>query len=161
MEVAGAWLQIDPSGLIVHYGTSIPAEARNARYTRVNNGDYIRFGDGLASLSMGPLGNSRDVVAHELGHAIARWYFSPAGGAISDSQSGAIDEAFGDVVASFVDTYKRGGLPNDPATWIIAEVYTNDPDNVRPLFDRRTRVDTRDHRVAAQTGCPDRQRRSS
>lgn len=127
MEVAGSWLQIDKLGLIVHYGTSILEHAKNATYNRTGGIDYIRFGDGWAPLSIGPLGNSRDAVSHELGHGIARAYFSPAGGAISDSQSGAIDEAFGDVVAALVDTYKRGGVPNDPVTWTIAEIYTNNP----------------------------------
>jgi Zn-dependent metalloprotease len=127
MEVGGSWLQTDTLRLILHYGTSIEEFAKNATYTRTNGVDYIYFGDGWAPLSIGPLGNSRDVVAHELGHGIGRAYFAPAGGAASDSQSGAIDEAFGDVVATFVDTYKRGGVPNDPVTWTIAEVYTNNP----------------------------------
>lgn len=126
LEVGGSWLQIDPLRLVVHYG-SVKDDAANAVYTRTSGVDYLRFGDGWAPLSMGPLGNSRDVVAHEFGHGIARAYFSPAGGAASDSQSGAIDEAFGDVVAALVDIYKRGGAPSDPATWTIGEVYTNNP----------------------------------
>ncbi|HKR33397.1 MAG TPA: M4 family metallopeptidase [Steroidobacteraceae bacterium] len=127
MEVGGSWLQIDPLRLVLHYGTSIEDLARNARYVRTKSVDYLWFGDGWAPLSIGPVGNSRDAVAHELGHDIGRTYFNPAGGAVSDSQSGAIDEAFGDVVAALVDTYKRGGVPNDPVTWTIAEIYTNDP----------------------------------
>jgi hypothetical protein len=52
--------------------------------------------------------------------------FSPFRGELSDPQSGAIDEAFADVVAALVDTYKRGGVPAS-ATWTIAEIWTNDP----------------------------------
>jgi hypothetical protein len=114
MEVGGSWLQIDTLRLVLHYGTSIEDLAKNARYVRTGGVDYIWFGDGWAPLSIGPLGNSRDAVAHELGHGIGRAYFAPAGGAASDSQSGAIDEAFGDVVAALVDTHKRGACPTTP-----------------------------------------------
>jgi Zn-dependent metalloprotease len=120
-QVIGGWLQTSALGLVMHYDTGY----MNARYSRNNSVDFIRFGDGDPAFSMGPLGNSRDVVAHELGHVIARELFNPFGGDPSDAQSAAIDEAFGDVNAAMVDTFMRGGVPNIPATWTIGEVYTN------------------------------------
>jgi Zn-dependent metalloprotease len=127
LAVDGSWSQpVGTLGLILHYGFARD-DARQATYTRVNGVDYIRFGDGWPDWFIGPLGNPRDVVAHELGHGIARSYFAPAGGALFDSQSGAIDEGYGDVVAAFVDMFHRNGVPDDPATWTIAEIYTNPP----------------------------------
>jgi vibriolysin len=96
----------DPIGLVVHYGVSHD----NAHYSRTSGVDYIRFGDGNAAISMGPLANSRDVVAHD---------------PMSDPQSAAIDEGFSDVIATVVDTHHRVVL--DSATWTIAEVFTSDP----------------------------------
>lgn len=120
-EVVGSWLQFDPLSLVLHYDSNLT----NATYNRRGGVDYIRFGDGSAAASIGPLGNSRDVVAHELGHGVARAMFDPFGGEPSDAQSGAIDEGFGDVIAAVVDTYKRPGVAD--ATWTIGEIWTNDP----------------------------------
>jgi Zn-dependent metalloprotease len=89
--------------------------------------DYVLFGDGSGNNSSGPYGNSRDAVAHEFGHNIAQLLFSPFAGDVSDAQSAAIDEGFADVNAALVDTYFRSGVPNDPATWTLAEVFPGDP----------------------------------
>lgn len=127
IQAIGLWTQTLALGLVMHYG-SVFDDAANARYRRVNSIDFIRVGDGWPASSIGPLGNSRDVMAHELGHGVGTSIYSPFVGDPSDAQGAAIDEGFGDVIASLVDTYFRPGrVPNDPATWTIAEIYTNNP----------------------------------
>jgi Zn-dependent metalloprotease len=122
-EIVVGWLQTLDIGLIVHAGSSWA----NARATRKGGVDYVLFGDGSGATLTGPIGDSRDAVAHEYGHVMATSIFNPFGGDPSDAQSAAVDEAFGDVNAALVDTYYRGGVPNDPETWTIAEIFPGNP----------------------------------
>ncbi len=99
----------------VHYGRSYA----NAYW----NGWQVVYGDGDGE-QFGPLGFGLDVVAHELTHGI----IERTAGLAYRNQSGALNEAFADIFAAFVDT----------TNWEIGEsIYTPriEGDAIRSLAD--------------------------
>lgn len=62
------------------------------------NGSQMVYGDGDGSV-FGPLGNSLDVVAHELTHAVTQY----SAGLVYSYQSGALNESYSDVFGVMVD----------------------------------------------------------
>lgn len=74
----------------VHYGSSY----NNAFW----NGQQMVYGDGDGYV-FSPLGNSLDVVAHELTHAVTQYTAS----LIYSYQSGALNESYSDVFGAMVD----------------------------------------------------------
>lgn len=83
------------------------------------NGSRLTFGDGDGSV-FSPLSESRDVVAHELGHGTVQ----ETAGLIYQNESGALNEAYADIFAAATDIYMRGGTVGN-GTWLVGEeVYT-------------------------------------
>jgi len=86
----------------VHYGSSY----NNAFW----NGQQMVYGDGDGNV-FSPLGNSLDVVAHELTHAVTQY----TADLVYSYESGALNESYSDVFGAMVDR-------ND---WLLGEdVYT-------------------------------------
>lgn len=99
----------------VHYSSSY----NNAFW----NGSQMVYGDGDGSV-FDPLGNSLDVVAHELTHAVTQY----SAGLVYSYQSGALNESYSDVFGVMVDR----------DDWLLGDdVYTpNTPgDALRSLSD--------------------------
>lgn len=98
---------------VVHYGK----QYNNAAWT----GQYMVYGDGDGK-QFAPLSGAKDVVAHELTHAVTE---NTAALEYHD-QPGALNESFSDVFGYF----------NDPDNWLMGEdVYTpgKDGDGLRSL----------------------------
>ena len=74
----------------VHYGSSY----NNAYW----NGQQMVYGDGDGNV-FSPLGNSLDVVAHELTHAVTQY----TANLVYSNQSGALNESYSDVFGVMVD----------------------------------------------------------
>jgi len=73
------------------------------------NGEQMTYGDGFASAD--------DVVAHEMSHGVTEhesnlFYYM---------QSGAINEAFSDIMGEFVDLTNNAGNDSDEARWLMGE----------------------------------------
>lgn len=75
------------------------------------DGSRIAFGDG-DGVAVLPLGRDRDVVTHELGHSVV----AALSGLLPAGESGAIDEAYGDLFAAFAARHR-----NDASPWQVGE----------------------------------------
>jgi Zn-dependent metalloprotease len=82
------------------------------------NGSQLVYGDGDGT-NFGPLGNSLDVGAHELTHAVTTY----SANLVYSYESGALNEATSDIMASAVEAWKDGAVTAD--TWKVGEdIYT-------------------------------------
>jgi len=82
------------------------------------NGTQLVYGDGNGT-TFSPLGNSLDVGAHELTHAVTTY----SANLTYSNESGALNEGTSDIMASAVESWKDGAVSSD--TWKIGEdVYT-------------------------------------
>lgn len=89
------------------------------RYSRnyVNaywDGTQMVYGDGDGVTSL-PLAQSLDVTAHELAHGVTEY----TAGLVYQGESGALNEAFSDIMASATDAWKKGAV--DANTWKIGD----------------------------------------
>lgn len=108
----------------VHYGQNYV----NAYW----DGSQMVYGDGDNQLA-GPFAHDQDVVVHELTHAVTQYEANLT----YQGQSGALNEAFSDIMAAAADAWAAGGVR--AATWNLAEAiwtpaqagdamrYMNDP----------------------------------
>jgi hypothetical protein len=108
--------------IVVHVGV----DWANAASTSIGGQEWLLFGDGARSgtFASTPFGNSLDVVAHEFGHGIVRQY--GALGALHVADTRALSEFYADLSSVIADAHTRNGAV-PPATWEIAEVFTNRP----------------------------------
>ncbi|HEX8252459.1 MAG TPA: M4 family metallopeptidase [Thermoanaerobaculia bacterium] len=82
------------------------------------NGTQLVYGDGDGT-NFSPLGNSLDVGAHELSHAVTTY----SANLTYLNESGALNEATSDIMASAVEAWKYGVVNNN--TWNVGEdIYT-------------------------------------
>lgn len=82
------------------------------------NGSQLVYGDGDGT-NFSPLGNSLDVGAHELTHAVTTY----SANLTYQNESGALNEATSDIMASAVEAWKDGAVTTD--TWKVGEdIYT-------------------------------------
>lgn len=82
------------------------------------NGSQLVYGDGDGS-TFSPLGNSLDVGAHELTHAVTTY----SANLTYSNESGALNEATSDILGCAVEAWKDGSVTAD--TWKLGEdVYT-------------------------------------
>ena len=82
------------------------------------NGSQLVYGDGDGS-TFSPLGNSLDVGAHELTHAVTTY----SANLTYSYESGALNEATSDILGAAVEAWKDGSVTSN--TWKIGEdVYT-------------------------------------
>jgi Zn-dependent metalloprotease len=82
------------------------------------NGTQLVYGDGDGT-NFTPLGNSLDVGAHEFTHAVTDY----SANLVYANESGALNEASSDIMASALEAWKDGSVNTD--TWKIGEdVYT-------------------------------------
>lgn len=75
------------------------------------DGSRLAFGDG-DGVAVLPLGRDRDVVTHELGHSVVAAFAD----LLPEGESGAIDEAYGDLFAAFAARHR-----NDANAWQVGE----------------------------------------
>ncbi len=99
--------------IMVHYGTNY----NNAFWNKASG--YVRFGDGdQVTFREFP---SLDIVAHELTHGVTDF----TSGLIYQNESGALNEAFSDIMAVSIEFYAQAELPepspNLTADWLIGE----------------------------------------
>ncbi len=78
------------------------------------DGTQMVYGDG-DGVYAGDFARDQDVVAHELTHAVTQYEAN----LIYQGQSGALNEAFSDIMAAAVDAHAAGGVR--AATWELAE----------------------------------------
>ncbi|MBA3546463.1 MAG: M4 family metallopeptidase [Nannocystis sp.] len=78
------------------------------------DGTQMVYGDG-DGVYAGDFARDRDVVVHELTHAVTQYEAN----LIYQGQSGALNEAFSDIMAAAVDAHVAGGVR--AATWDLAE----------------------------------------
>lgn len=82
------------------------------------NGSQLVYGDGDGT-TFTPLGNALDVGAHELTHAVTTY----SANLVYANESGALNEATSDIMASHVEAWKDGAVSAD--TWKVGEdIYT-------------------------------------
>lgn len=82
------------------------------------NDTQLVYGDGDGT-TFGPLGNALDVGAHELTHAVTSY----SADLVYANESGALNEATSDIMASAVEAWKDGAVSAD--TWKVGEdIYT-------------------------------------
>jgi Zn-dependent metalloprotease len=82
------------------------------------NGSQLVYGDGDGT-NFTPLGNSLDVGVHEFSHAVTDY----SADLVYANESGALNEATSDIMASAAEAWKDGSVNTD--TWKIGEdVYT-------------------------------------
>lgn len=81
------------------------------------NGSQLVYGDGDGS-QFGPLGNSLDVGAHELTHAVTTY----SANLTYSNESGALNEGTSDIMAAAVEAWKDGSVSAD--TWKVGEDIT-------------------------------------
>ncbi|MDJ0842474.1 MAG: M4 family metallopeptidase, partial [Acidobacteriota bacterium] len=94
----------------VHYQSNL----NNAYWT----GSQMLYGDG-DGVTFTCLAQSRDVVAHELTHAVTE----RTANLIYQNESGALNEAMSDILGVATDAWAAGGVSS--ATWLLGEdVYT-------------------------------------
>ncbi|MCB9701964.1 MAG: M4 family metallopeptidase [Myxococcales bacterium] len=97
------------------------------------NGSQMVYGDGdgyyFTSLSLSP-----DIAVHELTHAVTEY----SANLVYQDESGALNEAFSDIMASAAQAWKAGGVSS--ATWKLAEdVWTpSDPNDAMRYMDDPT-----------------------
>ena len=110
-----------PVSSYVNYGGT-SSERNNAFY----NGSFLTYGAGPmgseTSKFTGQLAGA-DIVSHEFGHAITE-YESITGGIVYAGESGAINEAFSDIIAVGVDNYILANSSPTTVPWIIGEDVT-------------------------------------
>ncbi|MCA9658004.1 MAG: M4 family metallopeptidase, partial [Myxococcales bacterium] len=96
----------------VHYGNDYD----NAFW----NGQQMVYGDG-SGYYFDPLAYSADIVVHELTHAVTSY----SADLVYQNESGALNEAFSDIMAASAQAWQAGGVSS--ATWKLAEdVWTPD-----------------------------------
>ncbi len=78
------------------------------------DGQQMVYGDGDGSIA-GSFSRDADIVVHELTHAVTQY----EAGLVYQNQSGALNEAFSDIMAAATDAYSAGGVR--AATWKLAE----------------------------------------
>jgi Zn-dependent metalloprotease len=93
----------------VHYSTNY----NNAYW----NGSQMVYGDGDGT-QFGPLSKALDVDAHELTHAVTE----TSANLIYQNESGALNEATSDIMASAVEAWSDGAVSTD--TWKVGEDIT-------------------------------------
>lgn len=82
------------------------------------NGSQLVYGDGDGT-TFSPLGNALDVGAHELTHGVTTY----SANLTYANESGALNEATSDIMASHVEAWKDGAVSAD--TWKVGEdIYT-------------------------------------
>jgi Zn-dependent metalloprotease len=82
------------------------------------NGTQLVYGDGDGT-TFTPLGNALDVGAHELTHAVTTF----SANLVYSNESGALNEATSDIMASAVEAWKKGVV--NTGTWQVGEdIYT-------------------------------------
>ena len=81
------------------------------------NGSQLVYGDGDGT-DFSPLGNSLDVGAHELSHAVTTY----SANLTYSNESGALNEGTSDIMAAAVESWKDGSVNSD--TWKVGEDVT-------------------------------------
>lgn len=81
------------------------------------NGTQLVYGDG-DGVQFSPLGNSLDVGAHELTHAVTTY----SANLVYQNESGALNEGTSDIMAAAVEAWKDGAVSAD--TWKVGEDIT-------------------------------------
>ena len=81
------------------------------------NGSQMVYGDGDGT-QFGPLSKALDVDAHELTHAVTE----TSANLVYQNESGALNEATSDIMASAVEAYNDGAVSTD--TWKVGEDIT-------------------------------------
>ncbi|MEM9488412.1 MAG: M4 family metallopeptidase [Myxococcota bacterium] len=95
---------------VVHFDQNLSS----AFWTGAPNNMMV-YGDGDGQ-RFGPLAQSRDVVAHEMTHAV----IENTAGLIYQGESGALNEAMSDIFGVAVGSHSHGGVV-DANTWLLAE----------------------------------------
>ena len=114
------------------------------------NGSQLVYGDGDGT-NFSPLGNALDVGAHELTHAVTTY----SADLVYANESGALNEATSDIMASAVEAWKDGAVSSD--TWKVGEdVYTpgTSGDALRSMADPTASGDS-DYYPTRYTGSED------
>lgn len=78
------------------------------------NGSQMVYGDGDGTTSA-PLSQSLDVTSHELSHGVTEY----TAGLVYQGESGALNEAFSDIMAAATDAWKKGSV--DANTWKVGD----------------------------------------
>ena len=122
------------------------------------NGEQMTYGDGDGSQCK-PLSGGLDVVAHELTHGVTEF----TSGLIYENESGALNEAFSDMIGNSTEYYAdaRGLDPAAQPDWLIGEdvipagpVYGGTTAGFRNMGDPRDDNDP-DHYSERYTGTSD------
>jgi len=115
------------------------------------NGQQMAYGDGDGNVFR-ELGFALDVVAHEFGHGVT----TNESNLIYRNESGALNEAWSDILAAGVEAWKSGSISEK--TWLLGEdIYTpNTPgDALRYLNNPTKDGSSRDYYPERYTGTAD------
>lgn len=127
----------------VHYGSGY----NNAYW----DGQQLVFGDG-DGVEFGPFGNALDIVAHEMTHGV----ISYTANLTYYSESGALNEAWADIMGASAEAHADGGANN--STWYIGEDTTTPGQNgdaMRYMFQPTGDGFSRDYYPERYTGYSD------
>ena len=83
------------------------------------NGEQMTYGDGDTPETCKPLSGGLDVIGHELTHGVTEF----TSGLIYENESGALNEAFSDMMGNTTEFYaeQRGLDPKAEPDWLIGE----------------------------------------
>ncbi len=122
------------------------------------NGEQMTYGDGDTPETCKPLSGGLDVVGHELTHGVTEF----TSGLIYENESGALNEAFSDMIGNTTEFYadERSLDPAAEPDWLIGEdvipagVYGGDEAGFRDMSDPEADGDP-DHYSERYTGTAD------
>ncbi|HEX7187636.1 MAG TPA: M4 family metallopeptidase [Actinomycetes bacterium] len=135
-----------PTVSTVHYG----ARYNNAFW----NGAQVTYGDG-DQIDFVPFSGSLDVVSHEITHGVTEF----TSGLIYENESGALNEAFSDMMGATAEHFAAGGLESSEfePDWLVAEdisIYDDREAGFRNMADPSEDADP-DHYAERYTGSAD------
>jgi bacillolysin len=122
------------------------------------NGEQMTYGDGDTPETCKPLSGGLDVIGHELTHGVTEF----TSGLIYENESGALNEAFSDMMGNTTEFYaeQAGRDPAAEPDWLIGEdvipagVYGGSEAGFRDMGDPRADGDP-DHYSERYTGTSD------